>query len=303
MEEHMTPERIANSIMQDSSFQGEYLLVEGSSDIKVYTKFFNSETVRIKQTFGKYKQREVYSILSSRGFTRKLGIRDADFLRIAGNSKYSKEYSDHIFITDGHDSEVMMINSSALENFLIVISNQEKVSAFEKKKSCTIRELLLNLARPIGCLRLANKRYSLGLSFKPEKADGNKIKFRKFICEKKIEFIGNDQLINTVFEYSRSRNEEIKSRELIKEKLEIIQAEDHPLSELVNGHDLAEILLIVAKKGLGSSNPILQDSGCIEDSLAMAFDYVKFSQTDLFCKVRNWEKSKNTNATIKIDDK
>jgi hypothetical protein len=36
MEESMTAERIANSIMQDNDFSGYHILVEGKKDIKIY---------------------------------------------------------------------------------------------------------------------------------------------------------------------------------------------------------------------------------------------------------------------------
>lgn len=32
MREHITPERVANAIRQDKSYQGSYLIVEGKSD-------------------------------------------------------------------------------------------------------------------------------------------------------------------------------------------------------------------------------------------------------------------------------
>jgi len=38
MREHITPERIANAIRQDKSYQGSYLIVEGKSDYWFYTK-------------------------------------------------------------------------------------------------------------------------------------------------------------------------------------------------------------------------------------------------------------------------
>ena len=61
MESEMTAVRIANSILQDSEFEGQYVLVEGVKDLRLYRKFI-LEDLRVKPTFGKYKLRQVYEI-------------------------------------------------------------------------------------------------------------------------------------------------------------------------------------------------------------------------------------------------
>lgn len=294
MDTHITPQRVANSILLDKSFSGYYLLIEGKKDIKVYRKFINEHEGKLKPTFGKYNLREVYSRLSMAGFEKKIGIRDADFLRIEGNIKYDDSYSDHIFATDHHDSEVMMISTNALSTLLNTISTSEKISAFEKKHNSSVRDLAYGLAYPIGCLKLANKKFNLGLSFKPEKPDGNKIKFKKIICENKFIPLDNAAMINTVLEYSKNRGNELANRNLILEKLQETINLQHNVTEIVNGHDLAEVLLIIIKKGLASTNKLIQDSECIEDALAMSFDISHFSKTNLFSTIKNWEKLNNS---------
>ena len=82
MRGYMTPARIANSIMQDSSFNGSCLLVEGENDVKLFGKFNRKENSKIKVTFGKQKMKDVYEILRKRNFKRMVGIRDADFIHI-----------------------------------------------------------------------------------------------------------------------------------------------------------------------------------------------------------------------------
>ena len=62
MEAYITPERTANAIMQDSRFNGYYLIVEGKKDVKLYGKFINEETIRIKPAFGNEKVKKVLKI-------------------------------------------------------------------------------------------------------------------------------------------------------------------------------------------------------------------------------------------------
>jgi len=85
MIENLTPDRIANAILLDSSYKGLYVLVEGNKDCKLFSKFLSLETLRIRTTFGCKKMMEVFAILNSRGFNRKVGIIDRDFYNVLGN--------------------------------------------------------------------------------------------------------------------------------------------------------------------------------------------------------------------------
>jgi len=288
----MTPARIANSIQLDRSFLGTYLLLEGKKDIKLFKKLFCEKNTQLKPTFGKHKMREVYTILSERGFNRKVGIRDADYLRLDGNEKYVDSYEHNIFITDYHDSEGMVINSQALNDFIHIISDSEKVKNFERNYG-NIKELIYRLCYPLACLRLVNKVDNLGLSFKPANPEGNKLKYRKFISESNFSYLGHEKLINTVVEYSTNRGSVIAKREVIIESLEASIIKNHPVEEVVNGHDLAEILYLVGKKGLNSTSKTLQDASCIEESLCLAYNINYFSSTDLFNKLKEWQITNN----------
>ncbi|OAZ98391.1 DUF4435 domain-containing protein [Halomonas sp. G11] len=294
MEDSITPARIANSILQDSNFTGVNILVEGEKDIKLYRKLSCEDSSRIKVTFGKKKMRETYGILSNRGGARVIGIRDADFIRLKGNQKFDPNYDANIFLTDNHDSESMIIKSQAFDDFLLEISKEDRVSAFYKKHGC-LREFLYELSYPLACLRFANKKFDLGLAFKPANPDGNKLKFKKIICDKKLEYLGHDKLINTVVEYSKNRGSNIKDREIILKSLLDVLDLKLPVCELVNGHDLAEILFIICKKGLGSSNDDLKGASSVESMLRLSYGREYFSSTELFKKLYVWQKSQNLN--------
>jgi len=286
MENDISAARIANAICQDTSFQGAYLLVEGKQDYKLYKKFVQNQSTRIKTTRGKYRLREIYSLLVNRGVTKVVGIRDADFLRIAGNPKYSVNYSDPIFATDCHDSEIMLARSGVLDDYLTLVSEPEQVAQFIAKHKPML-DLLLDAIYPIGCLRLANKRFGLGLSFKPEHPDGNQLKIRKFIIESNWS-TNIPSMINTVWEYSQNRGLNVSSKIAIEEGLRKILAEKYPTHEVSNGHDLSAVLHLVSTKGLKSSNKLLQDPGCVQDLLIANYDLSKFASTALYRTVQDW---------------
>lgn len=288
MEKYITADRIANSVMQDVRFKGYHILVEGVKDIKVYTKFFRREQVRLMQTYGKYKLREAFEILSSRNFTNKLAIRDADFLRIKGNVKYDEGYQEDIYPTDGHDSEVMMLSVNTLEDMLSVIIDPQSQNAFEESLGESFKDRLLKLAYIIGCLRLANKKFSLGLSFKPARQDGNRLKFKRFICERNFT-IDSTQMIHIVTEYSKNRDIDVSPKELIKSKLDEVLDQNHDCLEVINGHDIAEISCYLASVGIRSKNHTFQHPDYLEEALALSFDREKFRKTQLFEKIDNWQ--------------
>lgn len=288
MEDVISPARIANAIIQDERYSGYYLLVEGTKDIDLYSKFLTKDLVRIRPTFGKYKLRDVYDRLDADGFNRKLGIRDADFIRLCGNTKFDPNYSKRIFITDHHDADVMVIKHESLSEFLLNVSTAEKILLLENKLEKSITDILLDLAYKIGCLRLANKKFNLGLAFKPKNPEGNKLKYDKFIS-KDLVHLSDEILINYICEYSNNKTEKISPREIILEKLNLVLNEAHPDSEIVNGHDISGILFHILKNGLNCKDKRLQDIDCVERSLYLAFNLIHFSKTNLYSTIRSWE--------------
>ena len=296
----MTPARIANSIQQDSDFIGFNILVEGETDVKLYRKLSCRELGKIKVTFGKKKMRDIYEILNERGFSRVIGIRDADFIRLKDDNKFDSGYPLNIFLTDNHDSEGMILQSQAFDDFLLEVSKEETLKHFENKYGCA-REYLYYLSFPLACLRFANKKFNLGLAFKPANPEGNTIKFKKFICDKKLIYLGHDKLVNTVMEYSKNRGSDIANRDEILVKLRSVISLQLPIYELANGHDLAEILFIICKKGLKSSNESLKGASSVESMLRLSYSKEYFYLTDLFKQLLIWQKSQGINIFTSIE--
>ncbi|GEM_PF-3426269 len=297
MQGEMSPARVANAICQDSSFCGLYLLVEGKRDFKLYGKFVDGEKVRIKTTQGKYRLREIQALLVERGFLNSLGIRDADFLRISGNNKYSKDYADAIFATDHHDAEVMLAQNGVMDDYLRIVSDPERVNGFEAKFG-PVLELVMRLIYPLGCLRLANKRFNLGLSFKPERPEGKQIKIRSFIDDATWK-LDVPIMINTVWEYSKNRGQDVESPARIADAFRSVFDSNYPVNEMSNGHDFSAVLHMVSVKGLKSTNKILQDGSCVEDIIIALFDLRKFSFTQLYNSVQGWTYSVNKPLVFK----
>lgn len=286
--QNMTPDRIANAICQDKNFEGYHVLLEGVKDIKVYSKFINREQSNVIACYGKYNQRHIFELLNKRNFTKKIAIRDADFIRLRGNLE--ADFHSNFFITDKHDSEGMIISTPAFLNSLSATLPAEKLARLlEEHKD--LESKLKNLVYNLGCLKLANKIHSLGLAFKPPKVDGNPLDLNKFIDFKNLAYQGNDILIKTVINYSMNKVEKgmIKDEATIKEALEEVINIQHPVDEIVHGHDISLALCHFIKKGLKVSNvPNLSTADSIESLWASSFDNDFFRNTELYQSLTNW---------------
>ncbi|MRN55588.1 DUF4435 domain-containing protein [Paenibacillus monticola] len=281
MNEYITADRIANSIMQDSSFSGHHLIVEGIKDYKLYRKFM-SENIRIKEAWGCEKVKETLSILEARGFDKKVGIIDSDFSKLLDIKFDIKD----LFTTDFHDIEVMMIKSTALNTIVDLYCRREKVEKFNQ--GIEVSQILFDLGRHIGLLKLANKMYGLGLVFKPKELDGNQLKYRQFISESDLSFLGYEAMIQTVINYSRGRSPQLASSDDIKLYYHELSKNNFAEEQLVNGHDLTNIIFILFKKTLKSSNRMLADFNSIEDSLILSYEAYDFVNTKLFKDLLQW---------------
>lgn len=289
MEEFITPERTANAIMQDKSFNGHYLLVEGNKDVKLYGKFINLDNVRIKPAFGNERVKTILSILEDRGFDKKIGIIDSDFNKILDN----EINIDGLFMTDDHDIEVMIIKTRALENVIRIFCSNAQIAKFEKDNDTTIRESLVKIGKEIGYLKLANNIHDLGLIFKPKKADGNLIKYGNFTCDKTLSYLGDDKLIDTIINYSRVKSPAMKTKPEIEKVFNDVKKDEFDLNQLINGHDLSNLLYLLMKKVLKSRNKMLVNNNSVEDSLILSYEYDFFKETEIYANLKEWSEARN----------
>ncbi|MEH2247129.1 DUF4435 domain-containing protein [Nostoc sp.] len=114
MRDFLTVDRVANQIrLRRSTYTGNFLLVEGSSDKTFYKRFVDKLVCELVETSGKpsSKQRaiDILKILEQSNFQGVLAIVDADFDRLE-TLLYT---SYNLLRTDSHDLETMLINSLA----------------------------------------------------------------------------------------------------------------------------------------------------------------------------------------------
>ncbi|WP_264564228.1 DUF4435 domain-containing protein [Flavobacterium sp. N3904] len=287
MREHLTPDRIANSILQKSRFKGTYLIVEGNSDYTLYRKFTDQEFCEIEIAFGNCNVIQVIEELQQRGFTDALGLIDSDFRRLDDDLPQNK----NVIMSDDHDIEVMIIKSNALDTILTHHCDPTKYSTYlEDLKIKDIREDLLNLSKSIGILKWVNKSENLGLLFKPHKEDARPLDYAKFIDVKLFKFTGNENLINAVINYSMNKTKINTTNKAALQSLNSKKLDGVELNQLCNGHDICQILSLGLRKKLASLNSNVLSADQIELELILAYDSRYFEQTDIYKQIKSWEK-------------
>lgn len=292
MTKDITPERIANSIMQDT-YDGTYVIVEGISDYYLYSKFIDCENCQITIAHGKTNVTDAVTILNNRKFEKKLGIIDSDFKHIENESKEIK----NLVQTDLHDLEMMIIQSSAFDHVINLYRVKSKLDAFLNEMRKDLRSILLDIASPIGYLKLLEKRHRFGLVFKPKNPDGRPLSYTNFIDSTSMEFKGQKSLIQSVINYSTNKSKKVEKLGVIEKALKDISRIEFDLWQLCNGHDMCNIIAISLRKKISNKNAKSVDYRTIEKDLILAYDSSSFRETKLFEQIRKWEES-NPNKKI-----
>ena len=140
---------IANEIrMARSQFGGIYIIVEGSTDVKVYKGLTVEGEVRFIDAREKSVLVEAIRLLNADHQTGVLAIADADFDRLPPLQLFNEP---NLLYCDHHDGETMLIDSPALEKVLRELGSSEKIRAVEQGGT-RVRTHLLNSGRLIARL-------------------------------------------------------------------------------------------------------------------------------------------------------
>lgn len=276
MRDLLSVDRVANQIrLRRSTYQGTFLLVEGTSDKTFYERFVDKSECQLVSVSGKPSSKlrviSVLKILEESNFQGVLAIVDADFDRLT-TPTYQK--SANLLYTDSHDLETMLINSPAFDKVISEFASQEKISQFNQD----IRLVILESAVPIGYLRWISLGDGLNLAFE-------NITFSKFIDEKtlridKLKFIGEVK--------KKSQNFSLKDEDLQQQLMDKNNGDRDPW-QICCGHDLVEILSFGLRKTIGSNQATDVEPISLERNLRLAYEAVYFQGTQLYSHICTWE--------------
>ncbi|MCP4347367.1 MAG: DUF4435 domain-containing protein [Desulfobacterales bacterium] len=289
MLEYHTGDIVVNEIeMIRTAFPGGILLLEGENDSRFFQKFIDENHCYIFISHGKENAVEAIDIAHSENIKGVLAIVDADFWRIDGY----EPANENLMLSDGHDVECMIFNSTAFERVVKEYCSEAKIAAFDN-----LRMYIYERAVPIGVLRLASHRNSMDLVFR-------KTDYKKITQKNKID-IDIQALIRHVKSLTR-RNAETKGEETVlpsddevfniwSELLQVCQ--DYDRSELCCGHDLMGLFAIGLRRFFATLKEAIANKENLEKVFRLSFDTADFNKTVLAGLIRNWEQN---NAPFRI---
>jgi len=252
-----------------------FLLVEGTDDKRVYSQFVSAAYCEIMVCDGKSNLKGVIKCLEQwdKNFNGYLGITDSDFDILEGNRIRSNQ-----ILTDGHDLEVMILNTTALDDLLDEHLKDKNTRSVNKFKGL-IRKRLFALGSKIGYLRM--KLYDYGMR---DAATFNSLTFRYL---KHLD--SNCELsLTDAISVIRASFPKFDESQIAKRKLKKLRKTHTP--HLCHGKDMIEILSaifpIMTEKYFGKK--IHLKSG-FDKQLRRTFDQSVFKKTQLYKQIKEWE--------------
>ena len=101
-------------------------------------------------------------------------------------------------------------------------------------------------------------------------------------------------MIDLIYQYSSGKSKGLRPKDEVKECFDKIKLEKYDLLHLCNGHDVASLLLLACQKLLGNNSKSDVSIDDIESKLILGFDSLEFKATNLYGRIKDWEKtSKN----------
>ena len=105
------------------------LIVEGATDARFFERFVDHEHCYVLAAHDRERAVAVLRVLNSVPLSGILAIVDADFRRLTG----TLEPDQSLLYCDGHDLEIMVLQSQALDRVVTEHCSQEKLNAFLSK--------------------------------------------------------------------------------------------------------------------------------------------------------------------------
>ncbi|WP_395490776.1 DUF4435 domain-containing protein [Cedecea davisae] len=254
-------------MFKQPKFIGKKLVVvEGRSDIALLRKTFSEEGIYYDSPC-EGKESVIRSVRKFRehGLSHAIGVCDADFDHILGNNY------DHIYLTDYHDIEMMMITDDFISAFFHEHTDHRKYPSENAQLICErIKNSIFEVCYKIGVLKFINLERCLRLKFAGMTysafitIDGFDITFDLH------KYIGHILARNNI---------EVQDYNFYADLYENYIREDRDKMHMCNGHDFTYILGMIYKEPHTLDKNISQEK--IERVLRMSYQKDVFERTNL----------------------
>jgi hypothetical protein len=257
--------------MKRSLFKGSFLVVEGSTDGRLYKKFTDRHECEIIVAHCKENVRIAVREMVRRNDEHIIGIIDSDTDRIRG-----VVHRPPIFSTDCRDSEMLMMHSEAFDSVLAEYGEDEKIERFTSRFG-DIREALLASCYPLGLLMYISDLKDHKLSFKD-------LDHASFTDRRTLKPLIKEMISAVV---SNSPNSYVGRDALIWELEEEYRKKRDPW-DVCRGHDMVAVFAIGLRDIFGEYNSRYIKSNELAGALRLAYDREAFHGTRLYKESAAW---------------
>lgn len=278
IQKHLTPADVAAQIkLERAVHAGSFLLVEGSSDSRLLKRFIDVTQCSVTVCHGRENVLAVISILEKDGFCGILGVADADFSPLTGETIANN----NVCLTDHNDVECMIIASKTWDHVLREFGSSEKIDQCEKEYGKPSRDIVYEQVAFLGSIRLCAKTHSWPLKF-----DDMKYHFTS----------------NTSIEIDRDRTAaHIVARSKLTSPLEpklVVELATSEMNKvqdyrvLCSGHDACHLLARALRRHFGSYNGFDGDKGLkdLGRVLRLSYEWEDFASSRLYHCMSCWER-------------
>lgn len=269
----ISPSDVANEMsMMRSVFKGTFLVVEGPSDCRLYTKFIDRKNVNIIVAHSKTTViQAVDDVVRKRRDEAVIGFVDRDMDALLG-----KKSKAPIFRTDKRDMEATILSTPALDDVLAEYGDPAKMKEFTQKYG-SISNTIARAADTVGLLMYISYRKGMNLSFKD-------LDHEKFIIRNSLK-ADLPKLVAAVFANSMPQR---YSRPAVTEQLRSLCEEWGPSWDIARGHDAVAVLRMGLKSVFGSYNSRNLSDGELGGALRLAYNWDYFEGSDLYNESEKW---------------
>jgi Protein of unknown function (DUF4435) len=285
MRQYIDSDDLAGEVRMARSLDARtVLIVEGATDAGFFERFADLEHCYVLAAHDRTRAIAVLRVLNAAQFFGVLAIVDADFGRITGTA----ETEPNLLFCDGHDLEMMLIRSQALERVVAEHSSEKKLSAFlaSRQRQVVLATSLAQACLPLGAMLLISLQQDLGLTFED-------LNFNDFVEHGSLD-INHTKLIRSVLNKSSCHDSQLEAR--ILQQVSALVKHATEIWDLARGHDCVEVLAFALRSTIGTKKsktstrkPISVNADALERELRLAFSEADFAVTLLYKEINAWE--------------
>jgi hypothetical protein len=267
----------AELLMTRTTFAGAILILEGTTDCRVFEEFRHA-TCRAIPAAGRDIAIEAISLADAQNMNGILAIVDADFARLGC---FPPPNSPNIVMTDAHDIELIVLGTPAFDRLVREYCHDAKLRTFLAIRShSTLASALLESAADIGIIRLLALR------------SGERLRFRNLVFAPHVDGTSLRFNLGTLLPaiLSNSPNATRDAKWIVAETAVIASGKPDP-NQLCSGHDVAHILSVGLQGTLGDCDPSVADRRNIERMFRIAFGRAELEGTLMYQAIRSWEQA------------